>query len=97
MWVKHVSLLEHGMHFLPRTYTHPTDREPFAVLSSGVYSGDNVNVHPSVRVHLNTYMCTHVHVCSGFKSKDSDFASDHHAADIRRVYLVIIVNQLVAT
>ncbi|GBM56887.1 hypothetical protein AVEN_227384-1 [Araneus ventricosus] len=30
-------------------------------------------------------------------NQDSDFDSDHHAADIRRAYLVIIVNQLVAT
>ncbi|GBO13039.1 hypothetical protein AVEN_100523-1 [Araneus ventricosus] len=35
--------------------------------------------------------------CSGFESKDSDFDSDHHAADVRRAYLGIIVNQLVAT
>ncbi|GBN86507.1 hypothetical protein AVEN_82721-2-1, partial [Araneus ventricosus] len=35
--------------------------------------------------------------CSGFESKDSDFDSNHHAADVRRAYLGIIVNQLVAT
>ncbi|GBM43691.1 hypothetical protein AVEN_26558-1 [Araneus ventricosus] len=43
--------------------------------------------------HANQLSC----YCSGFESKDSDFDSDHHAADVRRVYLVIIVNQLVAT
>ncbi|GBN68208.1 hypothetical protein AVEN_55585-1, partial [Araneus ventricosus] len=35
--------------------------------------------------------------CSGFETKDSDFDSDHHAADIRPVWLVGIVNQIVAT
>ncbi|GBM90913.1 hypothetical protein AVEN_46396-1 [Araneus ventricosus] len=37
------------------------------------------------------------YTCSGIESKDSDLDSDHHAADVRRAYLVIIVNQLVAT
>ncbi|GBM97849.1 hypothetical protein AVEN_148147-1, partial [Araneus ventricosus] len=37
------------------------------------------------------------YTCSGLESKDSEFDSDHHAADVRRVYLVIVVNQLVAT
>ncbi|GBO36247.1 hypothetical protein AVEN_182403-1 [Araneus ventricosus] len=36
-------------------------------------------------------------LCSGIETKDSDLDSDHHAANVRRAYLIIIVNQLVAT
>ncbi|GBM69650.1 hypothetical protein AVEN_124436-1 [Araneus ventricosus] len=36
-------------------------------------------------------------LCSGFESKDSDLSADHHAADLRRAWRAVNVNQLVAT